>query len=806
MALIIDPDDLNQGNELVVSDLVTSTGVGADIGLDATTMPALATGEFFEIRDHSVPDVNGLYQIVTVNGSTTSYEADKVTGPAPTVQGSESVSFFGATGASNEKSVHFDTDAEDLYLIEQGNLSVDGATMLAIHSFIKKRWKDDDLLITAGAFPMVGISSAAGQWEFGVDPSGNNSNWAFQDDPGFTIDSRRLVRNAGWVENDNAGVVQARYFNVTTLGTFEDGADQAYYFFGDAADVDNSVDYAFTGPVNEAVRFFNNVTPVDTGAPGYIFTGTNTLTRSVGDWLAEGYVEGGQITIANAEDSGNNATFLIATVSATVITSTGFTNNADDSTMTAAVNNANLFTTNLRIRDGDTNGKIFESANLGSAGETAVTAKIIKFPLANSTDLDIFITDANMTNSPHSEVRLRYLDATYNREVDSGVKRDFGIIVDVGTYSQSQGVSATSTLFTSASIGLGVGEALADYNGGTLIIHEGTDQGSHTINGTPVDNGGVLEITLTGALSASETNLSFTMERSTPLTADRNEIYEKIQFQLRQSTDIDDTANVVIGKMVGPLNTFVGPDITFGFVTGASVNPNGGGTGVIVEGFDANDTNNMFFVDNGGTRRNFPFVAAGNFLFNSNLVNDSDPEFWLYYEFTRRTTNSDIDTVGPATDTYDLEGTLGTYIVNDYLRISGFVEAANNGLFIVTVVNVTGSDYTVRRVDGENVGTAETNQTVSVDENPFNSPQGTIVDNNGGADLVGAANSASIAWDFDYDNNTQGGRTQATDAEVILKASGLELGQYAQVGGLTITRTVGQSFSITAALERNFTP
>jgi hypothetical protein len=225
---------------------------------------------------------------------------------------------------------------------------------------------------------------------------------------------------------------------------------------------------------------------------------------------------------------------------------------------------------------------------------------------------------------------------------------------------------------------------------------------------------------------------------------------------------------------------------------------------VIVEGFDANDTNDMTFIDNGGVARNFPFVAAGNLLFNANLVTDTDPEYWLYYEYTRRTTNSDIDTVGPSADTYDLEGTLGTYLVNDYLRISGFAQAANNGLFIVTVVNVSGSDYTVRRVDGENVGTAETNQTVSVDENPFNSPDAIIVDNNAGADIAGAIGGASIAFDFDYNNNVQGGRTADTDANVVLKAIGLETAQFAQVTGLVITKTTGLSFSITAALERNY--
>jgi hypothetical protein len=69
---------------------------------------------------------------------------------------------------------------------------------------------------------------------------------------------------------------------------------------------------------------------------------------------------------------------------------------------------------------------------------------------------------------------------------------------------------------------------------------------------------------------------------------------------------------------------------------------------------------------------------------------------------------------------------------------------------------------------------------------------------------VGAASSASIAFDFDYDNNVQGGRTQGTDAVCVLKAAGLETGQYVEVTGQTITRSTGLSFTATSPLERNY--
>lgn len=807
MALIIDPDNLSQGLLTAVSDFVITTpGTGAESTLTSagSNMPALAAGEFFEIRDHSDPLANGLWQVVTVNTSTSSYEANKVSnGATPATAGSEAVNMYGATGAANEKSVYLDTLVEEIWLLEQGNLSVDGVTMLALHSFIKEEWKTDQLLIDSGAFPMVGISFAAGQWEFGEDPSGNNSDWKLKVDVPSSVDSIRLIRNAGWNQKNNLGQITAKFFNVTTLGTFEDTADQAKYFFGNDYATDNTQNYAFTGPVNEPVQFYDRIGALTGDTP--TFATTSTITRSTGSFITDGFVVGGQVEVIGS--TSNDGTYVLTGVTATTLTVTGTPLTVEAwGSSEIAVDNSNAFTTILRIRDADPFGKTFGAATLTDAGEDAIDSKIIKFPLANATDLDISETDANvLANSPYTEVRIRYLSGTYNREVDTTTKRDFGIVIDVGTYSQSNGAAATTSRWDSANLNLGVGEALADYTGGTLIIHEGVNQGSYTISGTPVDSAGTLQITLVGTpLTVTGSNESFTMERATPLTATRNEIYEKIQYQLRQATDIDETGGTVIGLMTGGLAKFVGPDITFGL---GNVNPNGGGTGVIVEGFDANDTNNMFFVDNTGTTRNYPFVAAGTLNFNTNLTTDTDPEYWLYFQYTTRTSPTDGAVVGPSGDTYDLESpgsALPALNVNDYIRIGGFANAQNNGLFIVTAVNVSTSDYTVRRVDGENVGAAESGVTITVDQNPYNSPDAILVDNNAGADIVGAASSPSIAFDFDYDNNVQGGRASGTDAVCVLKAIGLETGQYVQVTGLTITRSTGLSFTATAPLERNY--
>jgi len=812
MALITDPDNLSQGTETVVADLAfTSSGVGAanrTVLTGATTLPAMTAGDFFEIRDSSTVGNNGLYVETGGTPTTSSITCEKVVGVDPVDLAAESTSVFGKNDTTADlKSVHFDTNTKTMYLFEKGSLSVDGVTMLALHSFAKEEWKADPFLIAAAEFPIVGISFAAGQWVFGQDPSGNNNGWKpAENDATYTINTRQLIRNAGWDEINVNGVTLKKYFNATTLGTFDAGTDQAYYRFGsDATDTGAGVNFVYADAVNEPVLYFDEVTPADT-VTGFAITGTDTITRNDGgNWATDGYIVGGQITIRSAEDPANNGSWTLLTVAngvdGAVTVSGTLTNNAADTTMVAAVDNSNATTLFLREE-----AKTFDQADLTSAGETAITSKIIKFPLSNGTDLDIAKADP-VTGDPWDEVRVRYLAETYNRAVESATLRNFGIVVDVGTYSQANGVSNGTTTFTSASLSLGVGEALADYAGGTLTIHDGTggDRATHTISGTPTDAAGTLTIVLTAALTNSETSLSFTMDRATPKTATLAEIHEKLQYQLRQASDIDETGAVVVGNTADRLSNFVGPTFKSGkFVP---TNPNSPtDTGVIVEGFAAAERPNYRAVDNTAVERQFPFVSAGNLNFSQSLVDDAAGEYWLYFDRITQGTGVNADTVTPSGATFQLtaDSGLGTgHVVGDYIRIAGFVQAANNGLFVITVVAASDTDITVRKVDGTAVGTAETNQSITVDTHPYPSPQAVIVNDNGGSPIVGATSSSPIAFDFDWNGNVQEGRSGSTVADVVLIAAGFEDAQAAIVSGLQITESTTLSFSITAAKERN---
>ncbi len=190
------------------------------------------------------------------------------------------------------------------------------------------------------------------------------------------------------------------------------------------------------------------------------------------------------------------------------------------------------------------------------------------------------------------------------------------------------------------------------------------------------------------------------------------QIYTKCQYLLRQGTNINQSgdAGSVIGKTASLLCSFVGDTL----VTG---------TGVFIQNFSANDTNRVEFYDKNGVKRTYPYVAAGNLVFNSFLTSNGGGYYRLFYS--------------------TLPG--------------------------------AGNDW------GESGA-------VTVNDSSGNPIQGTIT-------------SGSIAFTFDYDNNTQGGRTAGTDATVVLVAGNPGYAKPVVVNA-TITRAKGITISATAEFDR----
>jgi hypothetical protein len=255
------------------------------------------------------------------------------------------------------------------------------------------------------------------------------------------------------------------------------------------------------------------------------------------------------------------------------------------------------------------------------------------------------------------------------------------------------------------------------YAGGTLTIYEGTDENVSF----PIVSNTATTITVTGTI-ASGSGLSFTAFKAAPTTATLQEIYTKVNYQLRQTGSINDASGggSVVGKTAALLLDFVGPVLNCGKF--APTNPEGGGVGVLIQGLLDADINSIVFYDNGTVAREYPYSSAGLMNFNSFLTAGGTGYYRMYFE-----------ALPGAGDDY---GEAGAVTVNDK------------------------------------------------DGNP----------------ITGAISSGAISFTFDYTNNAQGGRTPATNANVVLVAG--NAGQAKPVVA-TGTITASKAISITATAEKD---
>jgi hypothetical protein len=134
------------------------------------------------------------------------------------------------------------------------------------------------------------------------------------------------------------------------------------------------------------------------------------------------------------------------------------------------------------------------------------------------------------------------------------------------------------------------------------------------------------------------------------------------------------------------------------------------------------------------------------------------------------------------------------------MYVDGFANPENNGYYQVTGAT-TSTSAPVTKVDSDDNLTDESaGATVSLDTNPFDTPDAIIVDDNSATDITGQITAANIAFDFDYTNNSQGGRTPNTDADIVIVAQGISGARWVEAS-FTIGQSTGQSMPVNAADE-----
>jgi hypothetical protein len=243
--------------------------------------------------------------------------------------------------------------------------------------------------------------------------------------------------------------------------------------------------------------------------------------------------------------------------------------------------------------------KQYAQAALSDIGVTSMTYQTYRFPLANSADLKVTNNDTNVsTLTPYTNINITYLRDSNNAlyvirgNFASATAYVVGNVVkDTGNnrwYKCILGYTSTATLPSANPTNWSA------YEGERLI---GSTYYAYT---TIIDGDTTVGTYVSGAATAEQ-------------------IYEKVQYQLRQNSDIDAHASgTVTGKTADSLLRFVGDTL----VTSS---------GVYVDSFKSTDTNRISFTDYSGTVRTFPFVAALILNFGDNLKNDTNAIYRVFF-------------------------------------------------------------------------------------------------------------------------------------------------------------------------------
>lgn len=478
------------------------------------------------------------------------------------------------------------------------------------------------------------------------------------------------------------------------------------------------------------------------------------------------------ISLGDMDDPGADLAYYIQTQSFTASTN-DYDKTGELNENVAITGFTSYFKTFLREQ-----GKTYaEYALLQELGINSITFQAYSFPLTNGPDLKITASDNTIdTTSPYNGMEINYIKG-----------------IGFTTWANSTVYPANSVVQSSG--------------GRWFFTSAGGTSSGNDSNLTGGSDSGVTWVTYFGEEQIGTLYYAFNREVDANGGTDI-QAHEFMSRQLRQTGDINDNTGIpsgqdaygtVNGQVARLLSSYVGDTLLLA-------------PGVVLRNFNSNSTNNInhqpITVDSGGldgdgvplvfTTVAFPFVSAGNFVFATNIVDEPNNEtvYTVYFDYITTTTSTAIAITGASgsTATFDYSASAGllNFLQNgDYIRVSGFANAVNNGLWLLTGAP-SANTFPATKQNGATVVNETAGPSVTVLENPFESPGAVIVNDNSSTPLDGEVTASSIPFDFDYTNNNQGGRTPGTDAFCTLVAIALN--------GATWTSS---SFTITAATGIN---
>ena len=170
-------------------------------------------------------------------------------------------------------------------------------------------------------------------------------------------------------------------------------------------------------------------------------------------------------------------------------------------------------------------------------------------------------------------------------------------------------------------------------------------------------------------------------------SADKSNIYEKVQYYLRQNFNINTGINpAATGQISDELLNFVGDTLNTT-------------SGVFIDDVGTSDINSVTFIDVSGVTRTYPFTAAGSILFNTNLQNDPSSRYWMYFTNVPDGNFGDSDAIiVQDANSLQITGFVGGspsigYTFNYDSNVQGSRTAATDAPVTVVALGLTGAQY-----------------------------------------------------------------------------------------------------------------
>lgn len=342
-------------------------------------------------------------------------------------------------------------------------------------------------------------------------------------------------------------------------------------------------------------------------------------------------------------------------------------------------------------------GKLYSTSNNTAIGVSTLTYITYRFPLSNATDLKISAPDSHISATPTvASTSWAGGVLTINTAAANGFTSGNRIRISGATPAAYNGVytitgitdTDTFTVAKASDPGTWTSGTLTSIHAAITIEYFGTNQMFD------IDGGGnePYRYIITDASSAATTQ----------------EIYEKMQYQLRQNSDIDAGAGSVIGATANTIVSFVGDTLI-------------GAMGVYIAGLNSNYLNSVEFYDYGtngtdGIKRLYPFISSGNINFGAQAGN-GDFKYWMFYKTLPVGPNNDYGEANAVIvkdkDGNDITGTYsGTSVTwsfkYDTETASAQRTAGTNADVVVVGIGLNGGqfisvDHTITRTTGQNI-------------------------------------------------------------------------------------------------------